>query len=413
LFLRITFVKRYCTAALIGLICCLSLPANAQYFTLNEGRTKTIPFELVRNLVVIKVKINDKGPYNFALDTGVGFMLITDSTLVDSINIVNKRIIKITGLGAGESLEAYLTPVLKVDIDGLTSHNVNAAVFKKDALGLSSYSGIPIHGLLGYEFFSRLAVKISFTDTTIQVAEPKNMRFYRRGVKIPLSIENNKPYFKTKVTFANGTQKQSKLIIDLGAGHFLSMENVENKNSLQKISIPANLGMSLNGMIDGTVSRIKEVEIGKYKMKNIITAFPDYNERLKALSARRDGNMGVAMLKKFDVIFNYADSLMYLRPGLTFSKREEHDMSGLVYYADIQDDFQHIIIYKVEPGSAGEAAGLLPDDEIVGINFKPVSPMSLQQIDNLFRSADNRTVILGIFRNKKYINVMLTLKRRI
>jgi hypothetical protein len=413
LLLRVIYIKGYCVAILISFICCLCLPANAQYFTLDGGRTKTIPFELVRNLVVIKVKINDKGPYNFALDTGVGFMLITDSTLVDSINIPNKRTIKITGLGTGESLEAYVTPALKIDIDGLISHNVSAAVFKKDALGLSSYSGMPIHGLLGYEFFNRLAVKISFSDSTIQVAEPKNMRFYKRGVKIPLSIENGKPYFTTKVVFADGTEKQSKLIVDLGAGHFLSMENVENKNVLQKISIPANLGMSLNGLIDGTVSRIKEVNLGKYRMKNIITAFPDYNARLKALSAKRDGNMGVAMLKKFDVIFNYPDGLMYLRPGPTFSKREEHDMSGLVYYADVQDNLQHIIIYKVEPGSAGDAAGLLPDDEIVGINLKPVSPLSLQQIDNLFKSADDRTLILGIFRDKKYINVMLTLKRRI
>jgi C-terminal processing protease CtpA/Prc len=77
------------------------------------------------------------------------------------------------------------------------------------------------------------------------------------------------------------------------------------------------------------------------------------------------------------------------------------------------DDLQHIIIYQVEPGSAGQIAGLLPDDEIVAINFKPVSPLSLQQIDNLFKSADDRTLILGIVRDRKYINVMLTLKRRI
>jgi hypothetical protein len=395
-------------------LCCVGLSANAQYFTLNSGRrNQTIPFNLVRNLVIIKVMINNKGPYNFALDTGVGFMLITDPAVVDSINITSKRTLKISGLGEGKPYEAFVTPPLKVDIDGLTSHNVSAAVFKEDVFGLSSYTGMPIHGLLGYEFFSHLAVKVSFTDSLIQVAEPKNMRFYRRGVKIPITIEDKKPHLATKVMFANGTQKQSKLIVDLGAGHFLSMENLDNKAELQNIAIPANLGMSINGLINGTISRIKEVDLGKYKMKNVITSFPEYDEHLKELSSTRDGNLGIAMLKKFDVIFNYPGSCIYLRPGPAFSKKDEHDMSGLVYFADVRDELQHIIIHKVEPGTAGEEAGLLPYDEIVAINFKPVHPLSMQQIDNLFRSANNRTLLLGIFRKGKYINVAITLKRRI
>jgi hypothetical protein len=406
-------IKCYCIAALTGVLCFFCLAANAQYFTLDGGRSKTIPFELVRNLIVIKVNINNKGPYNFALDTGVGFMLITDPTLLDSINIPNKRSIKVNGFGDGPGFEAYLTPPLKVDIDGLISNNVSAAIFKKDAFGLSNYSGRPIHGLMGYEFFSRLAVKISFTDSTMRVSLPQNMRFYRRATKIPISIEDKKPYFTTKVVFADGSEKQSKLIVDLGAGHFISMENIANKATIQKRFINANLGMGINGLISGTLSRIKEVELGNYKVKNVIAAFPEDEERTSALTVPRDGNLGIGLLKKFDLIIDYPDSVIYLKPGPNYRKTEEHDMSGLVYFADVLDDLQHIIIYQVDPGSAGEAAGLQPDDEIVAINFKPVSPLSMQQIDELFRSSDGRFLILGIFRNKKYLNVMLTLKRRI
>jgi hypothetical protein len=191
------------------------------------------------------------------------------------------------------------------------------------------------------------------------------------------------------------------------------MENVENKAAIQKNYINANLGMGINGLISGTLSRIKEVELGAYKVKNVIAAFPEDTTRTNALSVRRDGNLGVALLKKFDLIIDYPDSAIYLKPGPRYRKTDEHDMSGLVYYADVLDDYQHIIIYQVEPGSPGEAAGLLPNDEIVGISFKPVSPLSLQQVDDLFRSSDGRILFLGIFRNKKYINVVLTLKRRI
>lgn len=402
-------IKFRIAISLVVLLCC-SLSVNAQFFSLNNSTSATIPFELVRNLMIIKLKINDKGPYNFVLDTGVGFMLITEPSLVDSINVDGLRTIKIHGFGEGSDFEAYVTKTLKVGIPGLISHNVSAAIFKKDQLGLTAYAGVTIHGLLGYEFFNSLAVKINFSDSTINVAKPNDMRYYRRAAKIPITIEDRKPYLTTKVTFATGLEKQSKLIIDLGAGHFISMENVQDKNKLQKNAIDANLGVGINGPINGTLSRIKQVELGKYKVKNIIAAFPDSAKQ--ELTIPRDGNIGIGLVKKFNVIFDYPNSLLYLKPGPEFNKHDEHDMSGLMYYS-ARDDYQHIVIDKVEPGSAGEEAGLKKGDEIMMINITSVTTMTLQQIDDLFRSRDGRPFFLLIERDKKYLVMHLTLKRRV
>jgi hypothetical protein len=396
--------------ACLVLSCCF-LPAKAQYFDLSGNQKHaTIPFKLVRNLVVIQLKINGKGPYNFVLDTGVGLMVITEPSLTDSINLPNKRTIQIAGFGEGKDFEAYLTPALKIDIPGLVSNNVAAALLSKDRFSISNYAGIPIHGLLGYEFFNRLAVKINFLDSTITVSQPKKMRFYKRGVKVPISIEDRKPYLTTKVVFENGTPKESKLIIDLGAGHFISLENVMDKNSLQKKFIGANLGVGIQGPINGSVSRISEVDLGKYKLKDVVAAFPDDNTR--ALTVPRDGNIGIGLLKKFNIIFDYPDNLMYLKPNYNFNIRSEHDMSGLTYYS-AGEKYDHIIIDKVEPGSAAYEAGLKKEDEITAINFKTVNKITLQQIDDLFKSADGRTLLIEIYRDKKYYRIPLTLKRRI
>ncbi|MDB5005583.1 MAG: hypothetical protein JWQ34_3808 [Mucilaginibacter sp.] len=402
-------IKFRITISLVVLLCC-SLSVNAQFFSLNNSTSETIPFELVRNLMIIKLKINDKGPYNFVLDTGVGFMLITEPSLVDSINVDGLRTIKIHGFGEGSDFEAYITKTLKVGIPGLVSHNVSAAIFKKDHLGLTAYAGVTIHGLLGYEFFNSLAVKINFSDSTITVATPNDMRYYRRATKIPITIEDRKPYVTTNVTFANGLEKQSKLIIDLGAGHFISMENVQDKSNIQKKAINANLGVGINGPINGTLSRIKQVELGKYKVKNVIAAFPDsVNYKL---TTPRDGNIGIGLIKKFDVIFDYPNNMLYLKPGVEFKKRDEYDMSGLMYYS-AHDDYQRIVIDKVEPGSAGEEAGLQKGDEILMININSVTNMTLQQIDDLFRSRDGRPFFMLIARDKKYVVIHLTLKRRV
>jgi hypothetical protein len=136
-------------------------------------------------MIVIKLNINNKGPFNFILDTGVGLMIVTDPKLIDSINVTHKRTIKLSGLGEGDAYEAFVTPPLNIAIPGLTSNNVSAAILKTDVFNLSGYIGLPIHGLLGYEFFSSLAVKINFTDSVINVCYPKDIKPFKKAKRYP------------------------------------------------------------------------------------------------------------------------------------------------------------------------------------------------------------------------------------
>jgi len=387
--------------------------ANAQYFDLQGNRKRVvIPFKMIRGLIIIQLNINGKGPFNFIVDSGVGLMLITDPKLVDSINVSNKRTIKIAGLGKGDDYEAYITSPLNVDIRGLISYDVVAAILKTDHFGLSAFAGIPIHGLIGYEFFNNLAVKVDFADSTLTASKPKYTKFFGKSNRIPIAIENRKPYLHAKVTFANGNKTDDKLILDLGAGHPISLENMIEKHGMPDKFIAANLGVGLTGPVEGFISRISEVDIGKFKLKNILASFPVNGPDKKADPEKRDGNLGIGILKRFSLIIDYPDSAIYMKPADNFDEPFEHDMSGLEYYAT-GDDYAHVIISRVEPGSPADEIGLEPGDEIISINFKPVEKMTLEQIDNLFKSQPDRNLLLEIFHDKIYDKVILTLKRRI
>ena len=400
---------------LIFLICFAAPPAKAQYFDLNKNRKSvSMRFKLIRNLVIIQVRINNKGPFNFILDTGVGLMIMTNPKMVDSLDLVSKRTIKIVGLGEGDAYEAYVTPALKIDIPGLTSYDVAATILKTDHFNLSNFVGIPISGLLGYEFFNNLAVKLNFADSTLTVYKPHDTRLFRQGTKIPISIEAHKPYVQTLVAMPNGTIQQCKMIIDLGAGHPVSLENMIKKHGLPQNFIAANLGVGLAGPISGFLSRIDEIDIGKFKIKKVITSFPnDYDTTtLKYMSVARDGNIGLGVLKRFTIVFNYQESVIYLKPNSTFHDPFEHDMSGIEYYA-AGDDFKHIIVSRVEPGSPADEIGLEKDDEITSINFKPVADMSLEEIDGILKSKNERSLLLEVYHDHKYDRVIMTLRRRI
>jgi len=386
----------------------------AQYFDLDTRKKKvTIPFKLVRNLLVIKLNINNKGPFNFILDTGVGLMIITDPKLADSISIPNKRTLKIPGLGEGADAEAYVTSALNIQIPGLVSYDVAAAILKKDLFSLSGYAGMPIHGLIGYEFFNNLAVKIDFQDSTVTVCRPKDLKVFRKGTHIPITIEDRKPYLTGKVIIHGGKEINTKLVIDLGAGHPVSLEKFIPLYGLpQKFISSANLGIGLNGPITGFIARLDALEIGKFKIKGIISSFPDTDNNQARLSVPRDGNLGIGVLKRFSVILDYTGNAMYLKQNSNFKEPFEHDMSGIEYYA-AGKNLERIIINRIEPGSAGDEIGLERDDEIVAINFKPVSKMSLEEIDELFKSRNDRSLLLDIYHDKRLDKVVLTLKRRI
>src|SRR5687768_11382105 len=73
---------------------------KAQEFKFDHNRYRQrMTFDLIKNLIIVPVYINNKGPFNFLLDTGVGAMIISEPSLVDSVKIKNLRPIKINGFG--------------------------------------------------------------------------------------------------------------------------------------------------------------------------------------------------------------------------------------------------------------------------------------------------------------------------
>lgn len=414
--IRASFKRRFFSVALciITFWCGWTCIARAQHFDFDASRKKlSIPFRFVRNSVIVPVNINGKGPYNFILDSGVGLMLITQPNLVDSLNIDYKRLVKIPGLGDGDDAQAYITGQIDVKIAGTQGYGISAAILKTDNLNLSGFVGMPIHGLIGYEFFNNLVVQINLADTTLNIYRPKDIhRIRKKGDKIPMVVEEKKPYIFTKVTLPDGSSSLNKLLVDLGAGHALSLDYLIQKKGMPDKFIAANLGVGLNGPITGFIARAKQLDLGTYKIHQPLTSFPDGNNTNIKPSIPRDGNVGMEILKRFKITFDYSGNAIYLKKAAKFREPFEHDMTGIEYYAS-GPGLQHVIISRVEPGSSGYEIGLERGDEIISVNFKPVYRMSLEEIDNVFKSKHERTVLLEIYHSGKAEMVVLTLRRRI
>lgn len=389
------------------------LNVYAQDFAFSGNRTKqSIPFKCIKNLIVIPLFVNGKGPYDFVLDTGVGPLIITEPSIIDSLNFSSMRKIKLSGLGV-ENVDAYVSQNVSAQLGSAKIKYIPTAVLKEDLFNLSGHLGIKIFGLIGFDFFNSFIVDIRYSSNHLIFHDLKRKVKYR-GSKVPIIIEKNKPYIATEVVINDTVRVKTRLLIDTGASHALSMDMLDGGAfPAPNLKIKANLGMSLSGQIKGHVGRISKFYIGKYVFDNVVAGFPNFESISKKIDlTNRNGNLGGEILRKFDVQFNYQEGFLYLKPNSNSRKAFQHDMLGMVVYLE-QNEFKRVLIGEIDEDSPAERAGFCPQDEIIAIDFKSIDSYTLNDISELFKSWPNRTFIFEIYRDKRVFFKLVRLEKRI
>ena len=385
----------------------------AQDFMFFSNRTKqSIPFKCIKNLIVIPLFVNGKGPYDFVLDTGVGPLITTEPAIIDSLNFSTMRKIKLSGLGV-ENVDAYVSQNVSAQLGGAKIKYIPTAVLKEDLFNLSGHLGIKIFGLIGFDFFNSFVVDIRYSSNHLIFYDLKRKVKYR-GSKVPILIERNKPYIAAEVEIDDTTKVRTRLLIDTGASHALSMEMLDGGAFPAPVhKIKASLGMSLSGQIKGYVGRIRKFNLGGYVFNDVVAGFPDFESISSKIDlTKRNGNLGGEILRKFDVQFNYPEGFLYLKPNANRKKAFQHDMLGMVVYFE-QNQFNRVLIGEIDEDSPAERAGFCPQDEIIGIDFKSINTYTLNDINELFKSWPNRTIIFEIYRDNRVFFKFVRLEKRI
>ncbi|WP_167851989.1 aspartyl protease family protein [Hymenobacter elongatus] len=353
-------------------------------------------FELERNLIVINAQLNGQGPYNFLLDTGVGTSIITDPSLRTTLKLRVGRSFRVAGVGNEAPLEAFETDSVRVGLPGVETTSMLFLALSEDILNLSGYVGMPIHGILGSDVFRSFVVEIRPSESLLLFHDPAHYRKPRgrRWTALPLDLEGNKPYLTTQVQITDSLQLPLKLILDTGAGHALSLETTSSRQlRLPPKRLRSQLGKGLNGFINGYLGRVSGMKLGRYQINSLLTSFPDSADVAMRADVPRNGNIGFELLKRFDVVINYTNNYLMLRPNFLYREPFEHDMCGMDLIAG-GPDYRRYVIAHVVPGSPAAKAGLQTNDEILSINLLPASAFSLTQISRLLHSADGRKILL-------------------
>src|SRR5690606_12607009 len=199
-------------------------------FSLANGKKKVeIPIEVYNNLVVVPVVLNGTLPLKFILDTGVRTAILTQKSFSDILNLAYTRKYSITGPGGEKMVDAYVTNNVSLTLPGVQGRGHALLVLEEDYLELRNYLGTDVHGILGYELFSRFIVEVDYERKLLTLTLPSAFKKRRRFQTIPIRIQDTKPYMTTSVVLDDGTQLTAKLLVDSGASHGLMLEPTSDR----------------------------------------------------------------------------------------------------------------------------------------------------------------------------------------
>jgi len=316
--------------------------------------------QLSGGVILLNARFADKkDTLNFILDTGSGGISL-DSATVDYFKITPTPS-EMTILGIAGIRKVSFIYNQKLHLPGLTVDSLNFHVNNYDIL--TAVYGEKIDGIIGYSLLNRYIFNINYDSLRIQIYTQGRMK-YPRGGWLYEPILRTLPVQTARVRDAVTTN--SRYLFDIGAGLCLMLNRdfIEDSNLLgKKRVLYAKEAEGVGGKIDMHLTVIKEVKIGPYRFRNVPVFIFDDDFNITSYPYL-SGILGNDLLRRFNLILNYAKREFYLTPNTKYLEGFDYAYSGIeLYYIDGK-----IILGDVATGSPAESAGFKEGDIVIGIN---------------------------------------------
>lgn len=396
-------LQYHCTAFVFFiLLFCKTLPASSQEELIAPPAKTITSFQftlLSGGIVILKATLDDfKDSLNFVLDTGSGGISL-DSALCARYKLPTVNSDKLVRGIAGMKYVQFANHH-SLHLPDLSVHDLDFHI--NDYEILTTAYGVPIHGIIGFSFLRRYIVKLDYDLLKIDVLSPGTFKYPKGGYLI-------NPQFSTLPMnygiIKDGNEANAKFYFDTGAGLCVLLNDafVADSNILhKKRKIFQTQAEGLGGKKDMQLTVVKEVRLGPYRFRSVpayifndefnVTAYPVLG-----------GLIGNDILRRFNIILNYPDQQIHIRPNSHYVDSFDYSYTGLGFY----DLNGAITITDIVKGSPAEAAGLKEGDVIVGIENNFTN--NILSYKNMLQ-VPKRTLNVYIMREGKLESVVLTVK---
>lgn len=351
------------TSFLLGLLYLagFTLEAQEEFIEPPSKRITAVPFtQLTGGIVILRARLDSfPDTLNFILDTGSSGISL-DSSTVDYLGLVPTPTDRTIRGIAGIKKVSFLYDK-QLHLPGLTIDNLNFHI--NDYEILTAVYGERIDGIIGYSVFSRYIIKMDYDSMKVTFFTKGTFRYPRGGYLLKPSISQ---LVTQPLRVKDERTVYSRFLYDMGAGLclLLSRDFVEDSSIISsKRKRWVKEGEGLGGKIDMELTVLKEIRVGPYKFRKVpIFIFDD--EFNVTSYPYMGGLLGNDILRRFNVILNYAKGDIYITPNTHFNDVFDYSYSGVELYLI----GGRIVIGDIAKGSPAEACGLKEGDEVIAVN---------------------------------------------
>jgi predicted aspartyl protease len=345
-----------------------------------------VRFESVRGgMPFFAATVNASGPLEFLLDTG-GSGEHVDREIANRLGLKLER--ARASVSGSSDLDVGVVPHATIAIGGARHEGPLVA---SPLAPIEPILGRRFEGIIGGAFLRRYVLRLDYDARVIRLYEPAQFHYNRSGHSLPLSFTQGIPFVTLDVSFANGKSIKGDFLIDTAGGGMaihVHKHLAEREGLLTGTTTLGETGHGLGGETSRTVARAVALSIGPYRLPRPFVAVTEDTAGLRT-NPNSIGLVGMEVLGRFDLTFDYSRAALHLEPNRTFNAPFVYNSTGLSLRAT-RPSFSPPSVHAVRDPSPAKEAGIEAGDVVLQLDGRATSTLTLDRILEILKPPGRR-----------------------
>ncbi len=356
---------------------------NRADFVTPGATSATVPFDFSEGEIALGVTLNGQ-PERVFLDSGSSGVAIA-KTVADALHLPQSGFLEARGYGG--STDLLPVKVATFEVPGAIRLTDVAAVAIPLSPALNSFLATPVAGFVGYDLFSHYVIRVDFPKRQITFIAPGSFQpTADDGQAVPIALDDDIPTLTAQLD----ALPPARYLVDTGdSGQLRLYGPYVAKNHLDR-KYPGGTMTEGGGVGGASLSRLARVNAFTVAGVTLHDIPTDFSLDTKGGASQIEaGSVGVALLSRFVVTFDYPHGRIFFAPGPGASQPFNTRTSGLA--VGLGGLPQHVLITAVAPGAPAQFSGIKPGDTLVSVDGVSATQLGLPGVRSLLSGGDGKT----------------------
>lgn len=249
--------------------------------------------------------------------------------------------------------------------------------------------GRSFKGMLGGEFLRQYVVQLDYDQKRMRLFDPASFQYQENGTAFPLRMAAGIPFVELAVALPNNKRIHGRFLVDTGGGGMaihIHRQVAVREGLMDGLPTLTETALGIGGETKRRVTRGSTLAMGPFQLSRPVVAFTEDEAGLRT-DAGSVGLVGMEVLSRFNVTFDYSRGQMYLKPNRRLNDPFIYDAIGMGLRAT-GPSFSQLVVSSVRNASPSHMAGIRIGDLLVQVDGQAASSLGLDLIWERLRRAD-------------------------